>query len=75
VAVHATARVSAAAHGGQTLVTRAVVRAIGDKMPVDVSFLDLGTHRLRGLPEPETLFQLVVADLRSDFPPPVVGAG
>jgi class 3 adenylate cyclase len=73
VAVHATARVSSAAYGGQVLVSGAVVRAIGDELAADVSVVDLGTHRLRGLPEPETLFQVVVADLPSSFPPPMVG--
>jgi class 3 adenylate cyclase len=75
LAVHATARVSSAAHGGQILVTRAVVRTVGEEIPANVSFVDLGTHRLRGLPEPETLFQLTVADLPDRFPPPVVDPG
>jgi class 3 adenylate cyclase len=75
VAVHATARVSAAAHGGQILVSRAVTRAIGEELPADVSFVDVGTHRLRGLPDLETLYQVTVADLPRQFPPPVVPPG
>lgn len=75
LAVHATARVNSAAHGGQILVTRAVIRAIGEELPPGVAFLDLGIHRLRGLPEPEALFQVTVADLPSRFPPPTVGVG
>jgi class 3 adenylate cyclase len=75
VAVHATARVSSAAHGGQILVSRPVIRAIGDDVPPGIAFQDLGIHRLRGLPEPEGLFQVVVSDLPTAFPPPVVGAG
>jgi class 3 adenylate cyclase len=74
VAVHATARVSAAAHGGQILVSTAVIRAMGEELPTDVTFVDTGSHRLRGLPEPETLFQLTVADLPDRFPPPGAGA-
>jgi class 3 adenylate cyclase len=62
--------VSAVARGGQTLVSRAVIRAIGEELPADVSFVDVGTHRLRGLPELETLFQVTVADLPRDFPRP-----
>lgn len=73
--MHATARISAAAQGGQILVSRAALRAIGEELPTDISFVDLGTHRLRGLPEPETLFQLVVADLPGAFPPLVTGEG
>jgi class 3 adenylate cyclase len=72
LAVHATARVSSAAHGGQVLVSRAVVRAIGEELPPGMSFVDLGVHRLRGLPEPETLYQLSVPDLPMRFPPPAV---
>jgi class 3 adenylate cyclase len=70
LAVHATARVSAAAHGGQILVSRAVIRAIGEELPVGATFVDLGVHRLRGLPEPETLFEVTVADLPRHYPPP-----
>jgi class 3 adenylate cyclase len=73
LAVHATARVSAAAHGGQILVSRAALRAMGEEPPTGVTFRDLGIYRLRGLPEPETLFQLVVADLPGRFPPLVIG--
>jgi class 3 adenylate cyclase len=71
LAVHTTARVSAAAHGGQILVSRAVVRAVGEALPTAVTLLNLGIHRLRGLPEPEALFQLTLTDLPSVFPPPV----
>jgi class 3 adenylate cyclase len=41
-------------------------------MPAGVTTRDLGTHRLRGLPEPEALFQLSVDDLPQRFPPPVL---
>ncbi|MEP6468687.1 MAG: adenylate/guanylate cyclase domain-containing protein [Chloroflexota bacterium] len=75
LAVHTTARVSALAQGGQILVSRAALRAMGEELPTGVTFQDLGIHRLRGLPEPESLFQLVVADLHGRFPPPVVGPG
>jgi class 3 adenylate cyclase len=63
LAVHTTARVSALAQGGQILVSRAALRAMGEGLPMGVTFQDLGIHRLRGLPEPETLFQLLVEDL------------
>jgi class 3 adenylate cyclase len=75
LAVPATARVSAAAHGGQILLSRAAVRSVAQEIEAGVTFLDLGTHRLRGLPEPETLFQLSVPDLAGRFPPPVAERG
>jgi len=69
LAVHAVARISAAAHGGQILISHAVVRALDGPMPGDISFVELGEHRLHGLPEPETLFQVSVPDLPARFPP------
>ncbi|HEY8179940.1 MAG TPA: adenylate/guanylate cyclase domain-containing protein, partial [Candidatus Limnocylindria bacterium] len=71
LAVHATARVSAAAHGGQILVTDAAARAIGQSLAKTLRFVELGTFHLRGLPEQETLYQVSVGDLPARFPPPV----
>jgi hypothetical protein len=39
----------------------------------EATFRDLGMHQLHGLPGPEALFQVVVADLPTDFPPPRIG--
>ena len=72
LAVHATARVSAAAHGGQILLSGAATRAMGDAPAGGMRFEELGTFRLRGLPDEEVLFQVTVADLPAQFPPPVV---
>ena len=35
-----------------------------------VELMDLGEHRLKDLAEPEHVYQLVVAGLAADFPPP-----
>jgi class 3 adenylate cyclase len=70
LAVHTTARVSAAAHGGQILLSDAAVRAVGGVFGGALSFVELGTFRLRGLPEHETLYQVTVGDLPARFPPP-----
>jgi hypothetical protein len=43
--------------------------AVGNALPPGATFRDLGTHRLKDLPEPERLFQLVTAGVRNDFPP------
>jgi class 3 adenylate cyclase len=71
LAVHTTARVSAAAHGGQILLSGAASRAVGEALAEMLRFVELGTFRLRGLPEDETLYQVFVSDLPADFPPPV----
>jgi predicted ATPase/class 3 adenylate cyclase len=59
--VHRVARITAVAHGGQVVVSRATRTAAGDS----VAFRDLGEHRLRDFVEPEWLYQL--GD--GDFPP------
>ena len=70
LAVHTTARVCAAAHGGQIVVSAATRAAIGPSPPGGVRFRNLGRHRLQGLPEPEALFQAQARGLRLAFPPP-----
>lgn len=69
LAVHMAARVCFAAHGGQILLSRSAREALDAQSPA-IGFRDLGRHQLRGLPEPEQLFQVVAADLPADFPPP-----
>jgi DNA-binding NarL/FixJ family response regulator/class 3 adenylate cyclase len=63
VDVHRAARISQAGHGGQILVSEPTRDALGRP---DVT--DLGVHTLRGLPEPERIFQLRVPGLQNDFP-------
>ncbi len=75
LAVHATARVCAAAHGGQVILSRAALRAVADEAAEGVTYLELGSYRLRGLPDRETLYQLMVTDLPGVFPPPVTEGG
>lgn len=67
--VHRAARITAAGHGGQILLSRTVSDLLGSSLPPGVLLRDLGQHRLKDLPEPERLFQVVSADLPSDFPP------
>jgi predicted ATPase len=61
VDVHRGARIAAAGHGGQVLLSRAT----RDLLHNTVELVDLGEHRLKDLPEPEWLFQLGV----EEFPP------
>jgi class 3 adenylate cyclase len=72
LAVHTTARVCAAAHGGQIVVS-AATRAAITKPPAGVRFRALGRHRLPGLPEREPLFQVHANGLRAAFPRPRAG--
>jgi predicted ATPase/class 3 adenylate cyclase len=65
--VHRAARVAAAAHGGQILLTAAARDLAGDMLPTE----PLGAHRLKDFPSPESLFCAVI-DGRgaAAFPPP-----
>jgi predicted ATPase/class 3 adenylate cyclase len=67
--VHRAARICAAGHGGQVLISSSTRELVADELPSDVALKDLGEHRLKDLDRPERLFQLVVSDLRADFPP------
>jgi predicted ATPase/class 3 adenylate cyclase len=67
--VHRAARIMAAAHGGQILLSRSTRDlAVGD-LPGDILLVDLGEHNLKDLPTPEHLYQVVAPDLVHDFPP------
>jgi class 3 adenylate cyclase len=70
LAVHTAARICSAGHGGQILLSTDAVRAVEASAPRDVSFRNLGAHRLQGLPEPQPLFQLEAPDLPGNFPAP-----
>jgi predicted ATPase/class 3 adenylate cyclase len=67
--VHRAARIAAAGHGGQVLLSQATRVLVERDLPAGVSLRDLGTHRLKDIPEPERLFQLVSGDLQAGFPP------
>jgi predicted ATPase/class 3 adenylate cyclase len=68
--VHRAARVAAAAHGGQVLVSEATRAALGAS-PVDgVTFEALGGFRLKDLDRPLRLHQLAAEGLAREFPPP-----
>jgi hypothetical protein len=68
LALHRTARICAAGHGGQVLLSRAASELL-QAMPEGCSMLDLGLHALRDLDQPEHLAQLRQADLPPEFPP------
>jgi predicted ATPase/class 3 adenylate cyclase len=63
------ARLTAAAHGGQILVTQATEAVVRDRLGGDILLVDLGEHRLRDLSRPEHVFQVQAAGLTKDFPP------
>ena len=69
------ARVKAAAHGGQVLVTQATRDLVAGRLGGGFGLTRLGEFRLRDLSEPELIYQLTHADLPAGFPPIRTGAG
>jgi predicted ATPase/class 3 adenylate cyclase len=65
LAVHQGARVMAAGHGGQILISESTRALLDDRFQVR----DLGEHRLKDLSGPHQLYQLQVEGLPTDFPP------
>ena len=68
VDVHRAARISAAGHGGQVLLSDASRALVHAKLPEGVQLRDMGEHRLKDLQGQEHLHQLVIPRLSADFP-------
>ena len=70
LAVHRGARICAAGHGGQILVSQATQSLIEDEEEhLAVSLLDLGDQRLKDIDRPVRLYQVVAPGLQTEFPP------
>jgi class 3 adenylate cyclase/tetratricopeptide (TPR) repeat protein len=67
--VHRAARIAAAGHGGQILLSPTTRELVAHHLPAGATLRDLGTYRLKDLPQPERLYQLVLPDLPADFRP------
>ena len=63
------ARLLAAGHGGQALVSTVTQELVQDTLPSACSLVSMGEHRLRDLARPETIYQLQHPALPSSFPP------
>ncbi len=67
--VNRAARIAAAGHGGQVVLSEATQLLASAALSEGVATRDLGRHVLRDVPEPERLFQLDIPGLHSNFPP------
>ncbi|MDP9284347.1 MAG: hypothetical protein M3P41_05275, partial [Actinomycetota bacterium] len=67
--VHRAARIMAAGHGGQILLSQATCSVLEDDELPGISVHDLGRHRLKDLDRPEHIYQLDIDGLPSEFPP------
>ena len=66
--VHRAARIAAAGHGGQVLLSESTRALVAHDLQPGVGLRDLGDHRLKDLPAPERIWQLEVDGLPRDFP-------
>lgn len=66
--VNRTARIMAAGHGGQVLLSSSAAALAEDALDPGTTLRDLGEHRLKDLDRPERLFQLLHPGLADTFP-------
>ena len=67
--VHRAARLAAAAHGGQVVLSEPTRLLATPRLPAGVSVRDLGYHRLKDISAPERIYQLAGPGLQEQFPP------
>ena len=67
--VNRTARIMAAGHGGQVLVSGTTRDLVQDDLPTEVSLRDLGEQHLKDIERPVRLYQVVASGLPDAFPP------
>ena len=67
--IHRAARIAAAAHGGQIVLSATTAALVRDSLPEGARLKDLGAHRLKDLGRPEQIFQLAAPGLPAAFPP------
>jgi predicted ATPase/class 3 adenylate cyclase len=68
-AVNRCARLRSIAHGGQVLVSSVTASLVREQLQAGVVLRRLGIHALRGLSEPESIFELRHPLLSDQFPP------
>jgi len=67
--VNRVARLLAAGHGGQVLVSAATAELARSVLPPEAHLRSLGIHRFKDLAEAEHIYQLTHPELPADFPP------
>jgi class 3 adenylate cyclase len=70
IGVHRAARICAAAHGGQILISNATAGIVEDQERPELDLRDLGEYRLKDLSRPQRLFEVVAEGLEGEFAPP-----
>ncbi len=68
--VNLSARLEAAGHGGQILISDATARACEGGLDAGIELFELGPYQFRGFREPVTVHTVVAPDLPTQFPRP-----
>ena len=69
IGVHRAARIGAAGHGGQVLLSWTTKGLAEEDLPAGVTIRDLGERRLKDIEQPQRLYQLVIDGLVTEFGP------
>lgn len=67
--VHRAARIGAAGHGGQVLLSPSTRALVENELPQGTTLRDLGEHKLKDLRYPVHIVQLTIEGLPAEFPP------
>lgn len=62
-------RIMSLAHGGQVLLSNPAAELLRERLPPDISLRDMGEHWLKGVANPEHVWQAIAPDLPNIFPP------
>jgi WD40 repeat protein/class 3 adenylate cyclase/energy-coupling factor transporter ATP-binding protein EcfA2 len=66
--VHRAARIAAAGHGGQVLLSQTTRELVYQDLPKGVALRDLGQHKLKDIRFPQQIYQLEIEGLPVEFP-------
>jgi len=61
-------RVVSAGHGGQILLSHTSENLLRGQLPDDIKLRDMGKHKLKDVPLPSRIFQVVSSGLQTEFP-------
>jgi class 3 adenylate cyclase/energy-coupling factor transporter ATP-binding protein EcfA2 len=67
--VHLAARIGAAGHGGQILLSPTTRGLVYSDLPTGVTLRDLGPHKLKDIRHPQEIYQVDIEGLTTEFPP------
>ena len=67
IGVHRAARIGAAGHGGQVLLSSTTRELTEEDLPPGVAIRDMGERRLKDIDQPQRLYQLDIDGLQNEF--------